>query len=177
MLCGGAQGAAQTGRTTMLRGIMRTAGVGTLVWLLCASRSSAAETEKGAAPELTPEQTVTRYLEALKAGNFPACYDYISKGMTDGKSRDAWSKEQQWTMQMSDAKIFDYHVYPGKVDGDKAHVPNILSSQDKFLNQLGVPEHELYTLIREDGRWKIDQQQLLEKADQAKWFPNQAPEK
>jgi len=45
------------------------------------------------------------------------------------------------------------------------------------LNQLGVPEHELYTLIREDGRWKIDQQQLLEKADQAKWFANQAPEK
>jgi len=43
--------------------------------------------------------------------------------MTGGKSRDAWAKEQQWTMQMSDAKIFDYHVYPGKVDGDKARVP------------------------------------------------------
>ena len=148
-----------------------------LVWLVSAGDAAAAEGEKGTAPALTPEQTVTRYLEALKAGDFPTCYDYISKAMTSGKSRDAWAKEQQWTMQMSDAKIFDYHVYPGKVDGDKARVPNILSSQDKFLNQLGVPEHELYSLIREDGRWKIDQQQLLEKADQAKWFPNQAPEK
>ena len=79
--------------------------------------------------------------------------------------------------QMSDAKIFSYKVYPGKVEGNLARVPNILSSQDKFLNQLGVGEHELYTLIREDGRWKIDQQVLLDKADQAKWFPAEAREK
>jgi hypothetical protein len=161
----------------MPRRVLQALGIAAVLCVTCARGAAAADNEKGAAAELTPEQTVTRYLEALKAGNFAACYDYISKGMTGGKSRDAWSKEQQWTMQMSDAKIFDYHVYPGKVEGDKAHVPDILSSQDKFLNQLGVPEHELYTLIREDGRWKIDQQQLLEKADQAKWFPNQAPEK
>jgi hypothetical protein len=97
--------------------------------------------------------------------------------MTQGKSRDAWAKEQQWTMQMSDAKIFEFHVFPGKIEGDKAYVPDLLSSQDKFLNQLGVPEHELYTLIREGGRWKIDQQRLLEKAEQAKWFPSQTQEK
>jgi len=119
----------------------------------------------------TPEQVVTRYLEALKKGDFGAAYDCMTAGMTQHKSRDAWAKEQQWSMQMSDAKIFDYHVYPGKVDGDNAHVPNILESQDKFLNQLGVQEHELYTLVRQDGRWKIDQQQLLEKPEQAKWFP------
>ncbi len=122
-------------------------------------------------PGLTPEQTVTRYLEALKAGNFAAAYDYLSKGMVQNKSRADWAKEQQWSMQMSDAKIFEFHVYPGKIEGDKAHVPNLLSSQDKVLNQLGLPEHELYTLIREDGRWKIDQQLLLERAEQGKWFP------
>ena len=126
-----------------------------------------------AAPALTPEQTVTRYLEALKAGNFPAAYDDISAGMAQHKSREDWAKEQQWTMQMSDAKIFDFHVFPGKIEGDTAHVPDLLSSQDKFLNQLGVPEHELYTLVRENGRWKIDQQVLLEKPEQAQWFPNQ----
>lgn len=136
------------------------------------------QADPGAAPSaLTPEQTVTQYLEALKKGDFGAAYDNITKGMAQGKSREEWAKEQQWTMQMSDAKIFDFHVYPGKMEGQKARVPDILSSQDKFLNQLGVQEHELYTLIREDGRWKIDQQQLLEKSEQAKWFPNQAPEK
>jgi len=126
----------------------------------------------GAATALTPEQTVTKYLEALKAGNFAAAYEYISKAMTQNKSREDWAKEQQWTMQMSDAKIFDFHVYPGKTEGDTAHVPDVLSSQDKFLNQLGVQEYELYTLIREDGRWKIDQQRLLEPDEQGKWFPS-----
>jgi hypothetical protein len=32
-------------------------------------------------------------------------------------------------------------------------------------------EHELYTLIREDGRWKINQQQIVERVDLSKWFP------
>jgi len=144
-----------------------------IVLLTCGAAVAVADPANPSAAAATPEQTVSRYLEALKAGNFAAAYDELSKGMTQGKSRDAWAKEQQWTMQMSDAKVFDFKVYPGKIDGDKAHVPDILSSQDKFLNQLGVPEHELYTLIREDGRWKIDQQQLLEKSEQGKWFPSQ----
>jgi hypothetical protein len=126
---------------------------------------------------LSPEETVTRYLQALKDGNFAAAYDHITKDMAQKKDRDAWAKEQQWMMQMSDAKIFSFEVYPAKIEGDKARVPNILSSQDKFLNQLGVGEHELYTLVREDGRWKINQQQLLEKSEQAKWFPAPAREK
>lgn len=144
-----------------------------IVLLLCAgARAGLAEDAKPPGANLTPEETVTRYLDALKAGNFAVAYDYLSAGMAQHKSREEWAKEQQWTMQMSDAKIFDFHVYPGKVEGAVAHVPDLLSSQDKFLNQLGVQEHELYTLIREDGRWKIDQQQLLEKSERGKWFPS-----
>jgi hypothetical protein len=155
---------------------VRSFGAGVLALLLCGAVSAQTPGEKSSAAA-TPEQVVTRYLDALKAGNFAAAYDEMSKAMAQGKSRDAWAKEQQWTMQMSDAKIFEFHIYPGKIEGDKAQVPDILNSQDKFLNQLGVPEYELYTLVREDGRWKIDQQVLLEKADQAKWFPAQAPQK
>jgi hypothetical protein len=125
------------------------------------------------AGELTPEQTVTGYLSALKNGKFAEAYDYISKGMAQNKSRDEWAKEQQWMMQASEAKIFEFKVYPGKIKGDKAYVPDLLSSQDKFLNQLGVEEHELYTLVREDGKWKIDQQQDLERSNVAEWFPAQ----
>jgi hypothetical protein len=83
-------------------------------------------------------------------------------------------KEQQWVMQMAEVKIFEFQVFPGKIEGDKAYVPNVLNSQDKFLNQLGVVEHELYTLVKEDGRWKINQQQIVENTDQAKWFPKGA---
>lgn len=149
---------------------------GVVLLVACAVGGAAAEPNKQPAAS-TPEEVVTRYLEALKAGNFAAAYDEMSKGMTQNKQRDAWAKEQQWTMQMSDAKIFSYKIFPGKIEGNRAHVPNILSSQDKFLNQLGVGEHELYTLIQEGGRWKIDQQVLLDKADQAKWFPADAREK
>jgi hypothetical protein len=151
--------------------------VGVVLLVACAARGAAAQTDKTPAAAPSPEQVVSRYLEALKTGNFAAAYDQISKEMAQNKDRDAWAKEQQWTMQMSDAKIFSYKIYPGKVEGNVARVPNVLSSQDKFLNQLGVGEHELYTLIREDGRWKINQQVLLDKADQAKWFPPEAREK
>lgn len=151
--------------------------VGLVLLGVCLASGAAAQTDKTPSASSGPEEVVTRYLDALKAGNFPAAYDQISKEMAQSKDRDAWAKEQQWTMQMSDAKIFSYKIYPGKVEGDVARVPNILSSQDKFLNQLGVGEHELYTLIREGGRWKIDRQVLLDKADQAKWFPPEAREK
>jgi hypothetical protein len=129
------------------------------------------------AAEVGPEETVKSYLAALKAGNFADAYQYISKSMARNKDKAEWVKEQQWVMQMAEAKIFEFKVYPAKVEGEKAYVPNVLSSQDKFLNQLGVEEQELYTLIREDGRWKINQQQIVEREDLEKWFPAGAASK
>jgi hypothetical protein len=144
-----------------MRGITRWA-VSALV-LACAFAATA--------EELTPEATVKAYLSALKAGDFKAAYPYVSKEMAQSKSQEEWAKEMQFVMQMTEAKIFEFKVYPGKTEQDKAYVPNLLSSQDKYLNQLGVEEHELYTLIREDGRWKINQQQIVERSDLSKWFP------
>jgi hypothetical protein len=129
------------------------------------------------AGELTPEDTVKAYLKALQTGDFNAAYAFVSKEMGQGKSREEWAKNQQWVMQASEAKILDFHVYPGKIEGDKAYVPNLLSSQDKFLNQLGLEENELYSLVREEGRWKIDQQQIVEPSDHGKWFPEATEKK
>jgi hypothetical protein len=119
----------------------------------------------------SPEDTVRRYLGALKAGDFNAAYDVISKAMKQGKEREVWVKEQKAGMAFADVKIFDFDVYPGKAEGDTAHVPNVLSSQDRFVNQLGLTEYELYTLVREDGAWKVDQQVIVEPGDVPKWFP------
>jgi ketosteroid isomerase-like protein len=138
-----------------------------LIALLLAACALAARAE-----DLSPEETVRQYLAAFQANDFKAAYPLVTADMSQHKSREDWAKEQQWVMQMAEVKIFDFHVYPGKIEGDKAYVPNLLSSQDKFLNQLGVVEHELYTLRREDGRWKIDQQQIVEPTDVAKWFPD-----
>jgi hypothetical protein len=71
---------------------------------------------------------------------------------------------------MADVKIFDFKVFPGKVTGEKAQVPNVLESQDKSVNTLGLTEHELYTLVREDGGWKSIPRSCLEPAEIPKWF-------
>jgi len=127
-----------------------------------------------AAETLSPEDTVKRYLGALKAGNFDQAYDLISKAMKQGKEREVWVKEQKSGMAFADVKIFEFTVYPGKIAGDVARVPDILSSQDRFVNQLGLTEYELYTLVKENGVWKVDQQIIVEPPDVPKWFPDKA---
>src|SRR5262245_23382537 len=120
----------------------------------------------------SPEDTLMRYLQALKDGKPEVVYDLSSKALRGGKDKEVWVKEQKAMMGMADVKIFAFTVYPGKVTDDKAQVPNVLESQDKFVNTLGLTEHELYTLVREDGGWKVDSQILLEQADIPKWFPS-----
>jgi len=126
----------------------------------------------------SPEETLKQYLGALQNQQFEKAYDLVSKAMkTDRrtgqiKTKDVWVKESQYINAFAEVKIFDFKVQPAKIESDKALVPNILSSQDKFLNQLGVEEYELYTLVKEDGGWKVDQQQeVIESAEIAKWFP------
>ena len=134
--------------------------------LVVAARAPAAETTP-----LSPEETVRRYLQALKDGRFDAAYDLVSKAMKQGKDREVWVKEQKTGMAFADVKIFEFHVHPGKVEGATAWVPNVLSSQDRFVNQLGLTEYELYTLLKEDGAWKVDRQVIVEPKDVSKWFP------
>ena len=119
----------------------------------------------------SPEDTVNRYLGALKDGKFETAYDVVSKAMRGGKSKDAWSKEQRDMAAFAEVKIFDFKVQPGKIEGTTAKVPNVLSSQDRFINQMGLTEYELYTVLREDGAWKVDSQLLVETGDLPKWFP------
>jgi hypothetical protein len=126
-----------------------------------------------AAEELTPDQTVTKYLEAMQGQRFGEAYDYVSKGLRGGKDREAWSKEQQYIVQMGEVKIFGFKVFKPIMEGEKAKVPNILKSQDKFLNQLGLDEHEVYELIKEDGAWRIDQQTLVEGPEKDEYFPKE----
>jgi hypothetical protein len=127
----------------------------------------------GARERGSPDDVVARYLAALQNGKADEAYDLVSKAMRQGKDKEVWVKEQKALMAMADVKIFDFKVGAPKIDGDKALVPNVLESQDKFVNTLGLTEHELYTLVREDGAWKVDSQILLEQAEIPKWFPHE----
>ncbi len=139
-------------------------------WALAALLLAAQAMAAAPAP-LSPEDTVRRYLQALKEGRFDQAYDLISKAMRQGKDREVWVKEQKTGMAFADVKIFDFTVGQAKVEGATAYVPNVLSSQDRFVNQLGLTEYELYTLLKEDGAWKVDRQVIVEPGDVAKWFP------
>jgi hypothetical protein len=133
------------------------------------------------ASDRTPEETVRRYLTAIREQDFSSAFDLVSTAMkTDRKtgvvkSREVWVKESQYLVQLSALKIFGFRVFAGRVEGEEAKVPNLLSSQDKFLNQLGVDEHELYTLVREDGEWKVDRQEIvIDRAELDTWFAEPA---
>ncbi len=120
---------------------------------------------------LSPEETVKQYLSAVQDQKFERAFELVSKNMKRGQSKEAWVKQSQYIMAFSEAKIFDFKIFPAKVEGEKATVPNILSSQDKFLNQLALEEDELYTLVKEEGLWKVDSQRIAEGAELKQFFP------
>lgn len=131
-----------------------------------------------AAGDLTPDKVVSSYLTAMQEQRFKDAFQYVSTTLRAGKSIDEWAKEQQYVMQMGEVKIIEFKVFPAIVGADGiARVPNILKSQDKFLNQLGLDEHEIYELIKENGAWRIDQQTLAEGPDRAEYFPEDTQKK
>ncbi len=148
--------------------------LGPWTWLALALLPTGVLAPALGADALTPEETVRRYLQATKDGKFADAYGLVSAAMRRGKDKEVWAKEQQAGMAFADVKIFEFTVYPAKVEGEKAQVPNILSSQDRFVNQLGLTEYELYTLVKESGAWKVDRQLIVEPPDIPKWFPKKS---
>ena len=123
------------------------------------------------AAELSPDETVRHYLTALKAGDFAVAYPLITREMAQHRSRDEWTNEQQWATQMTEVKIASFEVYPSTIQGERAYVPILLRAADAVRGAARVDERELYTLVREDGRWKITAQRIVEPDELAKWFP------
>ena len=122
-------------------------------------------------PARGPDETVKAYLKAMQDHKFNEAYDYVSSTLRAGTSREEWAKEQQYIVEVGEVKIFEFKVFPAELIGtEKARVPNILKSQDKYLNQLGLDEYELYDVIKEEGSWRIDQQTLVEGADREEYF-------
>ena len=129
-----------------------------------------------AVPE-APETVVATYLGALQSGSYATAYDTLGPNMTAEKGKLAWVAEQTALMRAADVKIDSFEVFPARPTGDKVVVPNLLKSSDKFINRGGANEYELYTLVRgDDGRWKIEQQQLVESDGVAAWFPERVRE-
>jgi len=141
--------------------------------LLLVSVAAVAASADDSGAKLDPQATIKAYLGALQAHEFEKAYDYVAEPMRAGKDRAQWAKEQQYIVEMGEVKIFGFETFPAaSVTESTAKVPNILKSQDKFLNQLGLDEYELYELIKEDGVWRIDHQTLIEGTERAEYFPS-----
>src|SRR5262245_14856386 len=121
----------------------------------------------------SPEAAVKAYLGALKSGDFPTAYEQLTSQMTRSQPKEQWVGEQTLVMKLGEVQISSFEVFPAHTEGaDKAKVPNLLKSKDKFINQTGADEYEIYTVVRgADGRWRIDLQELVETDNVAKWFP------
>jgi hypothetical protein len=121
----------------------------------------------------SPEAAVKAYLTALKSGDFATAFDQLTPQMTRNQAKEAWVTEQAVVMKLGEVQIASFEVFPARSEGaDKAKVPNLLKSKDKYINQTGADEHELYTVVRgADGRWRIEQQELVETDNVSKWFP------
>ncbi|MGB1547799.1 MAG: hypothetical protein ACPHIA_04610 [Alphaproteobacteria bacterium] len=127
---------------------------------------------QGLAGDLGPKETVEKHLSALKDYIFEDAFDYISSGFADGKTKQEWADSTRELYTSVNVKVMKFTLYPAKVEGDTAIVPNILNASDMF-NKEGSTEYELYHLVKEDGVWKVDRQELLfEDSDVKEWFPD-----
>jgi hypothetical protein len=155
--------------------IGRRTAVAVLMALALGAATSAAPgraAEPAKAPPAKPEEVVSSYLSAMKEGDFKAAYRVLTPDMRANLDEEKWVVQQTLVMKLGEVQIDSFEVFPAKVEGDKAIVPNLLKSRDKFINQTGANEYELYTLVRsEDVGWKIDQQQLVETDAVREWFP------
>ena len=148
-------------------GSVRVALLSAALWLSVGSST--------AVDEASPEETLRRFLSAMQSEQYQAAYDLASRGMKRGRSTEVWAEAMRNLLQPSQAQIREFEVFPGKIEGEKAIVPTIMSSQDKFLHNFGVEERELYRLVKEDGAWKVDGQEgVVSSEEMAKWFPKPA---
>jgi hypothetical protein len=125
------------------------------------------------------QAAVNNYLVAMQDHRFDEAYDYVTSTMTDGKARGDWAALQKLFYEGGEVNIFGIDIRDAVGTEDdpecKAHaiVPNVLKSRDKFNNQ-GTTEFELYTVVEEDGAWRVDSQRtLFEQSEVDQWFPGE----
>ena len=124
-----------------------------------------------------PESAVAAYVQGMKDYQFESAYDFLTDNMTDGKSRDDWSELQLKFIVGGEVVIKKVDVRPAHNTATDAAceasaiVPHVLRAKDKFNNQ-GSTEFELYTVVKQGDKWKIDTQETLFDDEQIKqWFP------
>ena len=125
-----------------------------------------------------PQLAAHNYLVAVKEDRFEDAYQYVTPNMTDGESVAEWAKLQRNLYQMLRITIDKIDVRAGHrqlknpfMCANISEVPNVLHASD-VLNNQGSSEFEVYTMVMDDGAWKIDSQRTLyDETMIRQWFP------
>ena len=122
---------------------------------------------------------VVIYTEAMKEYRFEDAHAALTDNMTDGMPAAEWAVGQKRLFDLGQVVIrkvdvrWPQHLETASCDR-RALVPNVLHAKDRFNNQ-GSVEFELYTVVNENGTWKIDAQETLIDEDAVgRWFPADA---
>ena len=141
--------------------------------------AAAASAAQDCAETEGPVAAVNSYLVAMQEHRFKDAFAFVTETMTDGRAQDDWAGMQKLFYQGGEVNIFGIDIRTPQVVGDdaackqKAVVPNVLKSRDKFNNQ-GTTEFEIYTVIKDGDIWKVDMQEtLFDQPDVDKWFPGE----
>ncbi len=150
------------------------------IGLLSISSSLLAAGEMPAcAAEPGPKEAVVGYITAMKEQRFEDAYQFVTATMTDGKPAADWAALQAKMFQLGGVSIGAVDVRDAKrtLNADNtcaptAKVPNVLHATDAANNQ-GSTEFEIYNVVRDGERWKIDSQEtLFDEPAIREWFPD-----
>jgi hypothetical protein len=138
----------------------------------------AAEEIPACAVEPGPQEAVVGYITAMKEQRFEDAYRFVTATMTDGKPAAEWAALQARMFQLGGVSIGKVDVRAAKraLNADRtcapaAKVPNVLHATDVANNQ-GSTEFEVYNVVLDGERWKIDSQEsLFDEPAIREWFP------
>jgi len=118
---------------------------------LCAP--AVAVTAEQLARRETPSTVVRAYLEALLDGRYDKTYEYLSsKQQTDISLKD-WVEQLKRQGARSRSQVLFMGINPAIVRGDEATVVTNFRLETPQGRKV---TRETYSLVREEGRWRID---------------------
>ena len=118
---------------------------------LCAP--AVAVTAEQLARRETPSTVVRAYIEALLDGRYDKTYEYLSsKQQTDISLKD-WVEQLKRQGARSRSQVLFMGINPAIVRGDEATVVTNFRLETPQGRKV---TRETYSLVREEGRWRID---------------------
>lgn len=107
----------------------------------------------------TPSSVVRAYLEALLDGRYEKTYDYLSSRQQSDMSQKDWVEQLQRQGVRSRSQILFMGINPAIIRGDKATVVTNFRLETAEGRKVS---RETYSLVREEGRWRIDGMQVFD---------------